>query len=68
LTFAPDGRRVVETLVTLAPGPEERVVIALWVRTLSVGHDELGPRGVSLLWPKFCKAAGDIVSSYCEAR
>jgi hypothetical protein len=48
LPFAPDGGRVVddvEALVTLA----ERVA-ALWVRTLSVGRDELGPGGVSLLW------------------
>jgi hypothetical protein len=65
LTFAPDGGRVVETLVALAPGPEERVVVALWVRTLSVGRDELGPGGVSLLWPSF---AGDTVCSCCEAR
>jgi hypothetical protein len=62
LRFAPDGGKAVEALVMLVQGPEERVV-ALWVRTLSVGRDELGPRVVSLLWPSF---AGETVCPCCE--
>ncbi len=50
LPFAPDGGRAAETLFTLAPGPKERVA-ALWVRTLSVGRDELEPGEVSLETP-----------------
>src|SRR6266436_4596380 len=42
LPFAPDSGRVVEMLVTLAPGPEERAA-AFWVQTLRAGRDELEP-------------------------
>jgi hypothetical protein len=45
----------------LAPGPEEHVV-AFWVQTLSVDHDELGP-SVSLLWLSLVE---DTVCSCCE--
>ena len=52
LPFVPDDGSVIEELLTVAPGPDERVV-APWVRTLSVGLDELEPVGVSLRWPSF---------------
>jgi hypothetical protein len=42
------GGGVVETLFMLALGPEDRVS-ALWVRTLSVGRDEVERGEVSLL-------------------
>ena len=64
LPFVPEEGMDVDELVTVAPGPEERVV-APWVRTLSVGLDGLEPVGVSLRWPSF---EGETVCSCCDAR